>query len=128
MTRRSFATLARHLLVPLALAVTLGLVTYALTASNTVPVTKAGAGAGIISGYSVSNVRYKLNATDPRNIDSVAFDLDTAPPGGSTIRIKLQSGGSTWYACTAAGAAMSCTTTAPQATAAAANELTVVVG
>jgi hypothetical protein len=128
MTRPSLTPLARHLLLPLALAVALGLVTYALTASNTVPVTKAGAGAGIISGYSVTNVRYGLNATDPRKIDSVAFDLDTAPPGGSTIRIKLESGGSAWYACTAAGAAMSCNTTTPQATAAAANELTVVVG
>ncbi len=128
MTRRSLTSLARHLLLPLAVAVTLGLVTYALTASNTVPVTKAGAGAGIISGYSVTNVRYQLNATDPRNIDSVTFDLDTAPPGGSTIRIKLQSGGSSWYACTSVGAATSCNTTAPQATAAAADELTVVVG
>lgn len=128
MPRRSLTSLARHLLLPLALAVTLGLVTYALTASNTVPVSKAGAGAGMISGYSVSNVRYKLNATDPRNVDSVAFDLDTAPPGGSDIRIKLESGGSAWYACTATGAAMSCNTTAPQATAAAANELMVVVG
>jgi hypothetical protein len=122
------ASLARQLLLPLVLAVTLGLVTYALTASNTVPVTKAGAGAAIISGYGVSNVRYQLNAADPRNIDSVVFDLDTAPPGGSTIRIKLQSAGSTWYACTPAGAAMSCNTTTPQATAAAVDELSVVVG
>lgn len=128
MTRRSLTSLARHLLLPMALAVTVGLVTYALTASNTVPVTKAGAGAGRISGYSVSNVRYKLNATDPRNIDLVTFDLDTAPPAGSTIRVKLQSGGSTWYACTAAGAATSCGTTTPQATAAGADELMVVVG
>jgi hypothetical protein len=128
MTRRSFSSPVRQLLLPLTAAVTLGLVTYALTASNTVPITRTGAGSGVISGYTVSNVHYQLNATDPRNVDSVAFDLDTAPSAGSTIRIKLQSAGSTWYACTASGAAASCTTTSPQATAAAANELTVVAG
>jgi hypothetical protein len=128
MRRRSVASHVRQLLPPLAVAVTAGLVTYALTASNTVPVSKAGAGAAVISGYTISNVRYNLNSGDPRNIDSVAFNLDSAPPAGSTIRIKLQSGGSTWYGCSATGSAVSCNTTTPQATAAAANELTVVVG
>lgn len=37
-----------------------------------------------------------------------------------------RSAGSTWYSCTNTGVAVSCATTSPQATVAAANELTVV--
>ena len=49
-------------------------------AANTVPTSKGGDGAGSISGYAVSNIKYVLNASDPRNIDSVTFDVDVAPP------------------------------------------------
>ena len=100
---------------------------YAFAAANTVPASKAGDGAGAITGYAVSSVVYNLNAGDPRNIDSAAFSLDSAPPAGSTIRIKLVSGEATWYSCTNVAAAVTCVTTAPQATVAAADELRVVV-
>src|ERR1700709_1132309 len=36
---------------------------YAFTASNTVPASAAGAGAGAVSGYTVSALHYSLNAT-----------------------------------------------------------------
>src|SRR5207249_9866961 len=58
-------------------------------AANTVPTTKGGDGAGTISGYTVSNIKYNLNASDPRNIDSVTFDVDAAPPTGATKKLKL---------------------------------------
>jgi hypothetical protein len=93
-------------------------------AANTVPASKAGDGAGAITGYTIANVKYNLNATDPRNIDSVTFTGGPAS-GTHTLKIKLVAAGSTWYSCTIA-ATNSCNTTSPQATVAAADELRVV--
>jgi hypothetical protein len=100
----------------------------AMTASNTVPTSKAGAGAGAISGYTVSAIHYNLNATNPANIDSVTFTLNAAPAAGATVKIKLVAAGSTWYSCTMSGTPAvdaSCTTTG--ATVLAADQLDVVV-
>jgi hypothetical protein len=100
----------------------------AMTASNTVPGAKAGAGAGAISGYTVSAIHYNLNTTNPANIDSVTFTLSAAPASGATVKIKLVSTGSTWFSCTTSGTPAvdaSCTTTG--ATVTAADQLDVVV-
>jgi hypothetical protein len=99
---------------------------FALTASNTVPTSSAGAGSGAISGYAVSSIHYNLNATNPQNIDSVTFNVDVAPPAGSTLKAKLVAAGSTYYSCTNTGTAVTCTTTSPQATVAASDQLLVV--
>ncbi|HET7767797.1 MAG TPA: hypothetical protein VFN74_03415 [Chloroflexota bacterium] len=99
-------------------------------AANTVPTSKAGDGNAAISGYAVTNVHYTLNSTNPTNIDAVSFTLDSAPVAGSTIKVKLVSTGSDWYTCTTSGTPAvnaSCTTTSPQATVLAANDLRVVV-
>ena len=96
-------------------------------AANTVPTSKGGDGAGTVSGYIVSNIKYTLNASDPRNIDSVTFDVDTAPAVGATKKIKLVAAGSTWFTCTNVTTAFTCATTAPQATVAASDELRVVI-
>lgn len=129
MALRWMGALLRRAAAPMAIAVGLGSTSYVLSASNTVPATRAGAGAQVVSGYVVSNVHYNLNASDPRNVDSVTFDLDAAPPLGATMRTKVQStAGASWYACTASGAAVTCPTTSPQVTAASADELTVVIG
>jgi len=96
---------------------------YAFTNSNTVPATSAGSGSGAISGYTASNVAYNLDASNPQNIDSVTFTI--SPTAASTVKIQLASGGS-WYSCTNTAGSVSCTTTSPQATAAAATQLTVV--
>ncbi len=73
---------------------------YAFAAANTVPDTKAGAGQGTVSGYTVSLIHYDLNATDPSTIDDVTFTLDAA---ADNVQIKLVSSGSTWYTCTDQG-------------------------
>ena len=99
---------------------------YAYTASSTVPNTNAGDGAGTISGYVVSTVKYNLNSSNPQNIDSVTFNLDSTPVSGSTIKMQLATAGS-WYSCTNVAAAVTCTTTSPQATVVAATNLRVVV-
>ena len=95
---------------------------YAYTATNTVPATTAGVGSGAISGYAITNVQYGLNATTPTNIDTVTFTIN--PAAAATVKAQLAAGG-TFYPCTNAAGAVSCTTTAPQATVAAATQLTV---
>jgi hypothetical protein len=83
--------------------------TYAFTAANTVPATKAGDGQGAITGYIVSTVHYDLNAANPANIDQVTFTLDSTPAVGSTMTAQLVAGG-TWYPCTNVVADVTCTT------------------
>jgi hypothetical protein len=101
--------------------------TYAFTAANTVPASKAGDGAGAVTGYVLSTVHYNLDATDPSLIDQVTFNLDSAPVAGSTIRAQLAPAGS-WYSCTNAGVAVTCdTSAAPQQTVLAATNLRVIV-
>ncbi|MCS7276284.1 MAG: hypothetical protein NZ695_04645 [Dehalococcoidia bacterium] len=94
---------------------------FGFAATNTVPATRAGDGANTISGYTVTNVVYTLDSTNPQNIASVSFDLDAA---ANEVRVRLQTGG-TWFNCTSGGDNnWSCTTTGQ--TVAGANELRVV--
>ena len=99
---------------------------YAYTASNSVSATRAGDGTGAISGFVISSVKYNLNASNPSTIDSVTYSLDSAPPAGSTIKTQLAPTGS-WYTCSNVGTAVTCPTTTPQATVAAATNLRVVI-
>src|ERR1700684_974422 len=107
------------LLVALGISLAIGGGAYACTASNTVPATTAGAGAGAVSGYTVTNVHYVLDATTPANIDSLTFTIAPAVPsaGGGTVTISaaLSTGGPTNYACTpnTAGTTVTCATTTP---------------
>jgi len=96
---------------------------YAFTAANTVPASQAGSGSGAISGYTATAVTYTLNATTPTNIDAVAFTIN--PTTTAAVKIQLAAAGS-WYSCTNTAGSVSCTTTSPQATVAAATQLTVV--
>ena len=97
---------------------------YAFAAANTVPATKAGSGSGAISGYTVSNVIYNLNTSDPSLLDSVDLTLDAA---AVNVQIKLVNAGSTWYDCSVvSGNDWTCDTTSPAQTVAAMDELEVV--
>lgn len=96
---------------------------FAFAAANTVPASYAGEGVSVTSGYTVTNVKYNLNATTPSNIDSVTFTLNAA---AGTVKIKLMAAGSAYYNCTNAGLNWTCATTAPQATVSTADELRVV--
>ena len=55
-----------RLLITCVLAGVLGVGMYAYTAANVVPASKAGDGAGAITGYTITNVDYVLNGTNPR--------------------------------------------------------------
>jgi hypothetical protein len=93
----------------------------ALAAANTVPATSAGDGSAVISGYTVTNVDYNLNASNPADIDSVEFDLNAT---AGTVTIKLVAAGSTWYTCTNSVNHWTCTTAG--ATVLSADELRVI--
>lgn len=113
----------------LVLALMIGAISYGFAAANIVPESGAGDGSGAISGYTVTNVNYTLNATNPANIDAVTFDL--APTAGAgeptTVKVKLVSTGSTYYSCSAGvSPSWSCDTTSPVVTTAAADELRVI--
>jgi hypothetical protein len=113
----------RSFLAALVVAGVVGSAAYAFTATNTVPASTAGSGSGAISGYTVSAIAYTLNATTPTNLDSVAFTI--APTTASVVKIQLAAAGS-WYTCANAAGSVTCNTTSPQATVAAATNLTVV--
>jgi hypothetical protein len=116
------------LLIAIGAVVAIGVgIAVAYTAANTVPASRAGEGAGVVSGYTITNVHYALKVTDPTKIDAVEFTLDTAPVAGSTVRLKLVSAGTTWYTCTNVGVTITCGTTSPQATVVTADELKIVV-
>ncbi|MEW6285043.1 MAG: hypothetical protein AB1509_02345 [Chloroflexota bacterium] len=105
------------------LALVFATAAFAFAATNTVPGTYAGEGAGTVSGYTVTNVVYNLNATNASNIDSVSFTLN-AP--ASIVKVRLVTTGS-FYTCTnTSGFNWTCNTTSPQATVAAADELRVI--
>jgi hypothetical protein len=98
------------------IAFALATLTYAYAATNTVPAGKAGAGSGNISGYTISNVTYTLDASNPVNITAVAFTLDA---GAITVRARLVtggtlfncSGGPTNWTCTISGVTVSAANT-----------------
>ena len=113
----------RRTIVVTVLAVGIALGVYAYAATNTVPGSTAGAGSGTISGYTVSNIAYGLNSTTPTNLDQVTFSI--TPTTATTVKAQLASGG-TWYSCTNSAGSVTCNTTSPQATVAAATQLTVV--
>ena len=101
----------------------IGFSAYAFTATNTVPNSKAGEGTSTVSGYTITNIDYTLNGTDPSSIDADDFDLSASPPVGSDVIIKLNT---QKYTCTFLAAAVSCDTTSPQATVTPTTSLTVI--
>lgn len=109
-----------RMIVSLAVLLILSSVAYGFAAANIVPASGAGDGAGTITGYTISNVKYALNATTPANIDSVSF---TITPGGSagaptTVKAKLVSSSSTYSTCSLAATTWTCNFTGITATAA----------
>jgi hypothetical protein len=97
--QRAFIGRSRILGV-LVIAAALATGVYAFTATNTVPNSNAGSGSGTISGYTVSNVQYQLNATTPSDIDSITFTLNAT---AGTAKAKVVSGSTTYTDCSIAG-------------------------
>jgi Tfp pilus assembly protein PilV len=112
----------RRMVLIVAFAAALALATYAFTASNVVPGTKAGKGEGTISGYTVSGVAYTL-ASNPANVDSVAFTLSSA---ATTVKAKLVQASSTYTNCSVSGGTSVTCDFSPDISVVSADELSVV--
>ena len=129
---RVLKTRNSRIAVAVVVALAIGGGAYAFTASNTVPASTAGAGSGAVSGYTVTNLHYTLNATSPSNIDSLTFTISPSVPSTGTgkvvISAALSTGGPTNYTCTTdtTGAVATCATVTPQLTAALLTGVTVV--
>jgi hypothetical protein len=84
---------------------------YGFAASNTVPATTyAGYGSGTISGYTITTVRYRLNAVTPLNIDQTTFTI--SPTSATSVYVALENGG-TWYSCANAAGSVTCAVNVP---------------
>jgi hypothetical protein len=89
--------LSRRLAVVIASVVILGGASYAfLAALNGLPTgTHAGAAQVSVSGYTISNLTYTYNSSNPDDIDQVEFQLDD---NAGVVHLQLDSTGA-WYAC-----------------------------
>ena len=82
---------ARYRLLALSILIlVLGAATYGFAAANTVDTSQAGEGSGGISGYSVTNIEYTLDASDPTAFTMVEFDLDAT---AGEVHVGLGDGG-----------------------------------
>jgi len=83
-----------------------GLGAYAFTTSNTVDTTSAaGVGQAAISGYTVTNVSYTQDSTNPDTWSAVDFDLDS---NATQVQVKFDDSNtvlpsSGWIDCTGVG-------------------------
>ena len=86
---------------------------FAFAAQNTVADSAAGYKASVIPGYTVTNIAYDLDATDPTLVDKITFAV--APSSGTVVAaiVKLQTAtGGAWTDCVlVAGTAPSMTVT-----------------
>ncbi len=92
----------------------LGLVavtTIGFAATNTVDPSNAGDGQADISGYTVTNVHYTLDTSNPTQVGQVSFTLNPALPVGGATRLSLD-GGTTWLASGACTGTINVTCTA----------------
>ncbi|MFZ5821424.1 MAG: hypothetical protein ACOYYJ_16125 [Chloroflexota bacterium] len=74
---------------------------YAFAAQNTVPDSAAGYKANVVPGYTVTNIVYDLDATDPTVVDAITFDI--APTSGTVVAaiVKVQTAAAgSWTDCT----------------------------
>ena len=100
-------------LIALLLVIILMVTVYAFAAANVVPESGAGDGENDISGYTVTNVSYSLNGSDPSQIASVSFTITPTAGAGAVkeVQVQLVESG-TWFACDESGApAVTCAIT-----------------
>lgn len=79
----------------------------AFAAANTVPESSAGQGSAVVSGFTITNIDYNLNGTDPLLIDEVTFDAqaaDVTQVGTLTVETMFDVSAADWYSCVAVSA------------------------
>ena len=85
----------------------------AFTAANTTPLSSAGEDvAGVVSGFTISEIVYNLDASDPTNMASVVFKAQADAASGwpatlTTTVARFTATAAEWFVCTddAGGAA-----------------------
>jgi hypothetical protein len=107
---RLLISIPRRLVLAAALAA-VATASYGFAASNVVPATRAGDGAAPVSGYTVTNVHYNLDASNPQQLASITFTISPAVPPAGTVRVSTD-GGVTWGATCGTGSSITCTTSA----------------
>ena len=76
---------------------------YAFAAANTVPDTTAGSGASTVSGYTVTDVVYDLDATNPTLVDAITFSISPASGSEKAVAVFVQTDpAGSWTSCTLA--------------------------
>jgi len=113
------ALLGRSFWLTLVTAVaTLSIAGTAFTNSVTPPTSRTSTAANVIGEFTVTNVAYNLNTTDPRRVSSITFTIVNPGTTPSFVRVKPVSTGTTWYVCSlvtsGANRNATCNTTSPQ--------------
>jgi hypothetical protein len=93
---------------------------YGFAAGNSVPKNAAGYTANVVSGYSITNIVYKLNA-DPTLVDNISFVVAPTTfgdPDAQTVKLQTALSG-TWTTCDISKAltVVTATCTLPETTA-----------
>ena len=84
---------------------------YAFASANTVIKSGGGDGSAAISGYTIANVHYTLDGTDPSTVTSIAFSLAPAAGGpvATTVKANLVAPSGSWFNCTQSAGTWTCT-------------------
>jgi hypothetical protein len=108
----SISRLYSRFLPALMLVLILAAAAFAFAAANVVPESGAGDGSGNITGYTVSAIKYNLNAATPSTVDSVQFTLTPTAGAGTPTAVHVQlNGGGSWFNCTLAAGTWTCNLT-----------------
>jgi len=86
-------------LAVIALFAILAVSAFGFAASNTVPQSRAGDGSGDIAGFTVENIHYNINASDPALLSSVQFTLNPPLAVGGSVYATVD--GTNWISCSA---------------------------
>lgn len=105
------------LLLAVTAAATLSLAGTAFTNSVSAPTSTSSTSASVIGEFTVTNVAYNLNTTDPRNVDSITFTIVNPGTTPSFVRVQPVTGGD-WYVCSLSPSGgnqnATCLTSSPQ--------------
>ena len=76
---------------------------YAFAATNTVEDSAAGYKASVVPGYTVTNIVYDLDDTDPTLVDAITFSISPSSGSAAAVLVKIQTADAgTWTECSLA--------------------------
>jgi hypothetical protein len=76
---------------------------YAFAAQNTIEDSAAGYKAVVVPGYTVTNIVYDLDATDPTLVDAITFSISPTSGSAAAALAKIQTvDGGAWTDCSLA--------------------------